>query len=112
MNDLNEFYKSLLLTANQAGLKVIPDEHSIKLLAWLMAYGGGNEEIITNQKLQTDIQYAQQRLNLFGGEKPNTELLEKAFFYFEEADKAIKQRIPVPDWAIEICEYYGLRKPQ
>jgi hypothetical protein len=105
------FYKLLLETSEAAGLKVLSDEYCCELLAWLFVYGGGNEMVVYNEKLNTDILIAQKRLNVFGGEIVNSEhrrlLNEKAN---EIYPYVLGQKIEVmPEWCLAIFEKYGLK---
>jgi hypothetical protein len=98
MND----YRAMLATAEQCGLKIVSDDKCCRLLAWLLVHGGGNEAVTVNLKLNADVLEAQKRLNLFGGERPNTELLPLLQAYIKEAETSN------PDWIADLCKYYGL----
>ncbi|MDO5575655.1 MAG: hypothetical protein Q4F84_01135 [Fibrobacter sp.] len=74
-------YEKLMATANQCGIKVISDDWCCCLLAWLYVYGGGNEATVYNSNLRVDIEEAQRRLNIFGGEVPKKELCQKMSDY-------------------------------
>lgn len=112
--DEEEFYEDLFRriqrTAKGTGMKLISDEHCCKLLAWLYAYGGGTEAVTLNFVLNEDIKYAQKRLNIIGGDIPNTELLPLLQKYMREIDAfksgAAKKQ---PAWVKEICKYYRLK---
>jgi hypothetical protein len=103
-NDLNE-------TCESAGMKMLSDDWCCKLMAWLLAYGGGNEAVIFNVKLNADIKIAQKRLNLLGGEIPNIQLLGTLQTYSKELegylgmDKSYKE----PEWIEEINTRYNLK---
>jgi hypothetical protein len=106
-----EDYKKLLATAESAGLKILSDEHCCKLLAWTLAYGGGNEAVVNNLILLENIRYAQRRCNVFGGEIVNPELIVILKQYLREAESIVKgDADKVPKWANEICDYYGLKR--
>ena len=72
---MKTFYKSLLNTAEEAGIKMLSDERCCQLLAWVLELGGYTEESTHNFKLNQDILIAQKRLNVLGGETPNTEIV-------------------------------------
>ena len=65
---MKTFYKSLLSTAEEAGIKMLSDERCCQLLAWVLELGGYTEESTHNFKLNQDILIAQKRLNILGGE--------------------------------------------
>jgi hypothetical protein len=95
-------YKAMLDTASQCGIKIVSDDKCCRLLAWLYVHGGGNEAATVNLKLNADILEAQKRLNLYGGERANIELLPKLQEYIKEAQTSN------PKWIAELCQYYGL----
>jgi hypothetical protein len=109
-----EFYKALLTTAENAGLKILSDDYCCQLLAWVYAYGGGNESVVLNVRMNEDIQIAQKRLNIIGGEVVNKELYDVLQKYLSQVKdistspdtKSIEGSHP--DWAYEICKKYGL----
>lgn len=104
-------YEQLLATAEQADLKIVSDDKCCRLLAWLYAYGGGNEAVTMNMKLNRDILTAQKRLNLFGGEKVNKELLPKLQEYIKQVEPIVQLKSKEhPQWVYDICDYYGLSK--
>ncbi len=95
-------YKAMLETAAQCGMKIVSDDKCCRILAWLYVHGGGNESTTVNLKLNADIHEAQKRLNLYGGEKVNTELLPTLQEYIKEAETSN------PQWVADLCKYYGL----
>lgn len=108
---MKDFYEKLHATAENAGLKILSDEHCCKLLAWLYAFGGGDESVVFNYKLNVDIKTAQKRLNIEGGETPNAELLPILQGYLREVNPFFtepQKPVTQPEWVKEICKYYGL----
>lgn len=98
-------YEDLVKTANQCGLKIISDDFCAKLLAWLL-YCGNTESVVYNEKLRTDITEAQRRLNCYGGEIPNQELVEKLRKY--SSDFGGWNFHEEPSWVSEIKIRYDL----
>jgi hypothetical protein len=92
-------------TAENAGFRIISDDHCCRLLAWLLVYGGGREEVVFNDVLRTNIFEAQRRLNIFGGEIPQTELMVN----MQEYVKSIEDVDNPPEWALELEKRYGLK---
>jgi hypothetical protein len=75
---LNRLQRDLYQTAANIGLPIIPgltDGKCCQLLAWLYIYGGAHEQAVFDSKITSAIFYAQARLNLFGGEIVNINLL-------------------------------------
>ena len=95
-------YKVMLETAAQCGIKIVSDDKCCRILAWTYVHGGGNESTTVNLKLNADILEAQKRLNLFGGECVNAELLPTLQAYIKEAETSN------PQWIADLCKYYGL----
>lgn len=102
---MNE-YEKLMATARECGLKIISDDFCCKLLAWLYVFGAETEMVTYNVKLRTDIQEAQKRLNVFGGEIPDKKLAGKLRSYMKECGDYFKPSRPA--WADEIEIRYGL----
>lgn len=107
---MKSFYTKLLKTSNEANINIISDDHCCKLLAWLYGYGGANEAVLYNYKLNEDIKHSQERLNIFGGQIVNLELHERLQLYLKEVDDALHGKCEHPQFAYEICDYYSLSR--
>jgi hypothetical protein len=108
---MENIYKQIIETAENAGLKVISDDHCCKLLAWLYAYGGANEAVLYNVKLNANILIAQKRLNINGSERPNSELFDLLKKYLNEVEPIMNGKSKEhPKFIYEICDYYGLSR--
>ena len=110
----NALYQDISDTAEKFGMKILSDDFCCKLLAWVLAYGGANEAVIFNTVLNIDINTAQKRLNIIGGEIPNIQLLPIFQKYSQELkgylgmDKNYRE----PDWVEEeINKKYKLKSP-
>jgi hypothetical protein len=99
--DIRTFYD----TAFCAGLPVISGDECCRLLAWLYVYGGGREECVLNANLREPIFYAQKRLNIFGGEHPDAELLP----IFQQYIRSISDFRAPPDWVVELEKKYKIK---
>ena len=101
------FYSELLETAFNCGLKILSDDFCCKLLAWLYVFGGSYEAALKNKKMNTDIQHAQKRLNIYGGEISNQKLVPLLKRRIKECGDF---KIPkLPDWIDEIDTRYELK---
>lgn len=110
-----EFHKSLLFTCENLGLKVLSDDYCCQLLAWVYAYGGGLEAVTLHEALNPHIFLAQKRLNIFGGEEPDPNLLSKFLEYKKEVAPYIESRskgYKHPKWALNIFKRYSINPPQ
>lgn len=103
-------YEKLMATASQCGLKIISDDFCCKLLAWLYMFGAETEMVTYNVKLRTDILEAQKRLNVFGGEIPQSGLAEKLRGYIKECGEYFKPNRP--EWINEIDKRYNITTKQ
>ena len=102
-------YRRMAQTAEQVGINVRSDEHCAKLLAWLYAYGGSSEAVVFNVKLNTDIQLAQQRFNLSGGQRPDPNKISILRKYLKEVDPILRRiHHNHPSWVAEIQKIYGI----
>jgi hypothetical protein len=110
MNNSHELYRDFFITLEQLGGKTLPDEQCCQLLAWLLVYGGGCELTTTNFKLNTDIQCAQMRLNIFGGEIPNGELIPLLQKFITECEQYESNEIDKPQWLDALEKRHGLTK--
>lgn len=112
---MKTLYRELINTAENAGIKIISDEHCCKLLAWLYAFGGENEAVIANVKLRENILISQKRLCINGGEIPNQKLFPLLRKYILELEPFVQhpdRSFIHPLWVFEICDYYDLREPK
>ena len=105
--DISNMRKQLYETALSAGMPIISGDKCCQLLAWLYIYGGANEQPVFNERLNNAIVYAQERVNLNGGETPDIELLPVLQGYIA----SIPDFYNPPEWVIELEKEYGI-KPQ
>jgi hypothetical protein len=98
--------EALYATYRAAGLKLLSDTYCCQLLAWLLVYGGGEEKTVLDEHLNTDIREAQQRLNIYGGKRPNVKLVAELQQYIQECEQG---RV-YPPWVKEIEQRYKLTR--
>ena len=106
---MKTFYKALLNTAEEAGIKMLSDERCCQLLAWGLEIGGYKEESTNNFKLNQDIHIAQKRLNILGGETPKAELITIFQKYHSELLNFLNKKTKKPQWLIDFENYYKLK---
>ena len=106
---MKTLYKSIIETAEQAGIKVLSDARCCQLLAWVLEIGGYTEESTHNLKLNQDILMAQKRLNILGGETPNTEMVTILKKYHSELLNYLNKKTKKPQWLIDFENYYKLK---
>lgn len=115
-----EDYKRLLQSCLEAGIPILSLDTCCRLLAIVYVIGGSMEAFTHNGKLMADWQYAQQRLNIVGGETPNEEvaLLIKQYVneletYYANAAYSGNSSSPLakehPEWVVEfMTKRYGI----
>jgi hypothetical protein len=104
MKDEN-ILEQLHRTAETAGFHIISDDHCCQLLAWLYVYGGGNEQVVLDKVLNTNIMEAQRRLNIYGGDIPDLKLLGELQKYI----LSITDLNQPPGWVSELEERYRIK---
>jgi hypothetical protein len=97
---------NLFLALDKIGVSSLSDEQCCQLLAWLHYDKGLNEATVHHWALNRDIQIAQQRLNIYGGQAPNGELIGR----FNEYRQELEASEAKPEWFDAIEEKYKLKK--
>lgn len=106
---MNTFYQQWMETFQCAGIKPLSDSTCCKLLAILYVFGGSREEFTHHSKLLADINYAQKRLNISGGETPNQELIIELQKYINElAPDGIQGELRKPQWVLKLMSRYDI----
>ena len=118
-NDLGErlsaIRKSMYDTALSAGIPIISGDECCRLLAWLYIYGGGHEQCVVDERLRNAIFYAQQRLNINGGEAPDKELTPVLQGYINSIEeRAIKHHNTKdyddpPEWVLALEKKWNIK---
>ena len=96
--------KFLYETALSAGVPIISKDKCCQLLAWVFVYGGGHEQVVMDGWLRNAILYAQQRLNINGGEIPNMELAILMNKYI----KSVSDYDNPPEWVLLLEKEYSI----
>ena len=92
-------------TALAFDLEIISGDKCCQLLAWTSVYGGGHEQIVLDERLSNAVLYAQQRLNINGGEIPNLELVPIMLDYI----KSVTDFDNPPNWVIKLEKEYNIK---
>jgi len=96
----------LFLALDKIGVSSLSDEQCCQLLAWMNHDKGLNEATVHHWALNRDIQVAQQRLNIYGGQVPNGELIG----LFNEFRQELESSEVKPEWFDAIEEKYKLKR--
>ena len=95
---------SLLRTAAEAGLWVIPRQRCLELLAACYVFGGGCEAFVFNERLSEAVQFAQRMIGVEGGEHPSPDDVEELKRLIGECGDFSKPG--KPDWAVALAKEY------
>lgn len=107
---MQNLYRQLIETAEDAGFKVISDRRCCELLAWLLEFGGYTEESTHNQKLREDIFTAQKRLNILVGELPNIQLVPLLRACQKDLKDFTEEKTEKPEWLTILEKHYKIRQ--
>jgi len=105
MSDLRE---KMYDTALSVGIHIISDDECCQLLAYLHLEGGGNEQFVIDERIRNAALYAQKRMNLFGGERPNVELLPVFLKYANSCSGKEFDDNP-PEWVLALEKKWGIK---
>jgi hypothetical protein len=106
-NDAHNFGTEFFLALDKIGASSLTDEQCCQLLAWMHDDRGCSEAPVHNWALNRDIKVAQHRLNIYGGQIPNGELISLFNQFREELENAGDDK---PDWYTDILTKYNLQK--
>ena len=102
---MDGFMKQLYDTAFNTDIPIIPNDKCCRLLAWLLIYGVNYEGVTMDIKLNNAIRYAQKRLNIIGGKRPDPELLP----IFQDYVKSVPDYKNPPVWVVELEKEYDIK---
>lgn len=70
-NNFDEtFYKAMLRTGDAVGMSIIPLHKAARLMAIIYVWGGGDEQFTSSPKLKADVEYIQEKYQLYGTGTP------------------------------------------
>jgi len=103
-----QFYLATLRTADAAGLPMVKKDDLARGMAIL--YVCGNNEMMTHSyKFMADMQFAQEKYHIIGGEKPDTNFVNLIKRYIREIEIHQDNLDGFPDWAdILMKKKYGI----
>ena len=113
MNNI-DIRKQVYDAALSAGMPIISGDECCQLLAWLYIYGGGNEQCVVDERLRNAIFYAQQRLNINGGEVPDLELLPVLQGYIKSIEERVVDKKHLnyndpPEWVLALEKKWNIK---
>lgn len=105
-----QFYLATLRTADVVGMAVVKKDDLARMLA-IVYNEDGNEQFAYSYKLRAEMQFAQEKYHIKGGETPDprfTLLLQR---YIREIEVYQEQhKGGYPDWAVKLMkDRYGIK---
>lgn len=94
-------FDALLTTMKNAGFGYMSDERCCEILA--LVYHFGSESMVLNPIFYRVVVYAQDRLNIFGGEAVHVELASMLQSKIKELEAE-----KLPEWANEVADKYNV----
>ena len=70
-NQITQLQRDWLEACEQVGIPAITTDTSARIMAIMYVHGGGEEEMVFNQKFVNDVKYIQRRFHIQGGEAPD-----------------------------------------
>jgi len=105
---ISDLRQKMYDTCLSAGIPIISDDECCQLLAYLHLEGGCNEEITLRESIRSALFYAQKRLNIYGGERPNVELLPVFQKYASSCTRKEFDEDP-PEWVLALEKKYQIK---
>ena len=113
-NQATHLQRDWLEACEQIGIPAITTDTSAKIMAIVYVHGGGEEEMVLNQKFVNDVQYIQRRFHIQGGEVPDAEFVGIMNGYVMQLLQYMKDKeygdTHIPDWAHKLMkDRYGMK---
>lgn len=104
-----QFYLATLRTADAVELPMLKKDDLARAMAIL--YVCGNNELMTHSyKFMAEMQFAQEKYHIMGGEKPDPKFILLVKRYIREIEIYQEQLDGFPDWAVRLMmERYGVK---
>lgn len=105
-------YKAILRTGDACGISIMPLRKAARLMAIIYVWGGGDEQFTGSPKLKADVEYIQEKYQLYGGGVPPVDFvlaLQADVLALEDyIEKHRGENSQCPEWAKEFMkEYYN-----
>lgn len=104
-----QFYLATLRTADAVGMAVVKKDDLARAMA-ILHIAGNNELMTHNYKFLAEIQFAQEKYHLQGGETPDPRFATLVKRYIREMEIYQENLDGYPDWAhILMKDRYGIK---
>lgn len=105
-----QFYLATLRTADAVGMAVVKKDDLARVMA-IILNEGGNEQFTHSYKLMAEMQFAQEKYHIRGGETPDPRFVLLLQRYNREIEIYQEQhKGGYPDWAVTLMkDRYGIK---
>ena len=115
-----QLYLATLRTADAAEIPMVNKDNLARAMAIVYADQGGNEQITHSYKLMAEMQFAQEKYHIMGGERPDPKFIQLVKRYIREIEifqeqeakdvSKVCDRKDFPDWAVTLMMgRYGVK---
>lgn len=116
-NQATQLQRDWLEACEQVGIPAITTDTSARIMAVMYVHGGGEEEMVLNQKFVNDVKYIQRRFHIQDGEVPDETFtltmqhyVRKLEQYIEECKRNNITGTQIPEWAHQLMhDRYGMK---
>lgn len=106
-----------LEACEQVGIPAITTDTSARIMAVMYVHGGGEEEMVLNQKFVNDVKYIQRRFHIQGGEVPDENFVRIMQQYVRQLEQHLEEckrnnvsDTQIPEWAHKLMrDRYGMK---
>lgn len=112
-----QLQRDWLEACEQVGIPAITTDTSARIMAVMYVHGGGEEEMVLNQKFVNDVEYIQRRFHIQGGERPDETFVLTMQHYVHELEQHMAEckrnnvtDTQIPEWAHKLMrDRYGMK---
>jgi len=116
-NIVTQLQRDWLEACEQVGIPTITTDTSARIMAIMYVHGGGEEEMVLNQKFTNDVQYIQRRFHIQGGEVPDETFVLTMQHYVRELEQHLEackrdnvSDTQIPEWVHKLMsDRYGMK---
>lgn len=116
-NKVTQLQRDWLEACEQVGIPAITTDTSARIMAIVYVHGGGDEEMVLNQKFTNDVQYIQRRFHIQGGEVPDENFVRIMQQYIRQLEQHLEEckrnnvrDTQIPEWAHKLMrDRYGMK---
>ncbi len=112
-----QLQRDWLEACEQVGIPAITTDTSARIMAIMYVHGGGEEEMVLNQKFVNDVKYIQRRFHIQGGEVPDETFVLTMQHYVKQLEQYLEEckhnnitDTQIPEWAHQLMrDRYGMK---